>query len=130
MNTQPATVTVPVDLPPAPKTGASPNGASPNGSHPPSRLSQPGSHRSGSRLRAVLIAGLVVAVAAAGTGAYFMSMAPKGPRADLILYKVKYEPVNLTVIERGALESADNRELTCRVRAGNKASSLSIKWVI
>jgi multidrug efflux pump subunit AcrA (membrane-fusion protein) len=36
----------------------------------------------------------------------------------------------LTVVERGALESADNREVTCRVRAGSKATALNIKWVI
>ncbi len=36
----------------------------------------------------------------------------------------------LTVVERGALESADNRDVICRVRAGTKATNLTIKWVI
>jgi HlyD family secretion protein len=54
----------------------------------------------------------------------------KGPRADLILYRMHFEPLNLTVVERGALESADNRDVTCRVRAGSKATALNIKWVI
>ncbi len=35
------------------------------------------------------------------------------------------------MVERGALESADNREVVCRVKAGNKTTSgLNIKWVI
>src|SRR5205823_6555830 len=38
--------------------------------------------------------------------------------------------LNLTVVERGALESADNREVTCRVKAGTKTAALTIKWVI
>src|SRR4051812_12358872 len=114
MNMQPAIVTVPVESPPAPKTAPSPNGDSLNGSQPPSRSNRPGARRSGSRLRTIMIVGLILAVAAAGTTAYILSLAPKGPRPDLILHKVKYEPVNLTVVERGALESADNRELVCR----------------
>jgi len=48
----------------------------------------------------------------------------------LLYHTVRYEPIKLTVVERGQLESADNRDVICRVRAGNKASSLTIKWVI
>lgn len=40
------------------------------------------------------------------------------------------QPLNLTVVERGNLESADNREVHCRVRAGTKATDLRIRWVI
>ena len=45
MNMQPATVTAPVNPPPAPKAGPSPNGDSPNGSPHPSR-EEPCSHKS------------------------------------------------------------------------------------
>jgi HlyD family secretion protein len=38
--------------------------------------------------------------------------------------------LQLTVVERGNLESADNREVHCRVRAGAKATDLRIRWVI
>ena len=38
--------------------------------------------------------------------------------------------MQLTVVERGTLESADNREVTCRVKAGTKTTALNIKWVI
>src|SRR5437660_9475721 len=74
--------------------------------------------------------GAFIIIAAGGVAAYSVSGAAKTHRPDLILYKVRYEPLNLTVVERGALESADNREVTCRVRAGNKATALNIKWVI
>ncbi len=83
-----------------------------------------------SRVRYYLFIGLFIALAASGFVAYALTAGAKGPRPDLILYKMHYEPLNLTVVERGALESADNREVTCRVRAGSKATALNIKWVI
>lgn len=67
---------------------------------------------------------------AGAIAAYSVFGGQKGTRPDLILHKVKFEPLDLTVVERGALESADNREVTCKVRAGTKTTSLSIKWVI
>jgi multidrug resistance efflux pump len=76
-----------------------------------------------------VIAGLA-ALAVCGVAAYALTAGTKARRPDLILYKLRYEPLNLTVVERGALESADNREVTCRVRAGSKATTLNIKWVI
>jgi HlyD family secretion protein len=106
----------------------SPNGSgSPNGAHPgPTRPPKPRA----SRWRWLLIGGALAALVVAGIAAYALTTGPKGPRSDLILHKVRYEPLNLTVVERGALESADNREVTCRVKAGNKATALNIKWVI
>jgi multidrug resistance efflux pump len=76
-----------------------------------------------------VISGLC-ALAACAIVAYAVSAGTKAHRPDLILHKLRYEPLNLTVVERGALESADNREVTCRVRAGSKATALNIKWVI
>jgi multidrug efflux pump subunit AcrA (membrane-fusion protein) len=40
--------------------------------------------------------------------------------------------LRLTIVERGALESADNRDVVCRVKAGTKGSTVAstIKWVI
>ncbi len=48
----------------------------------------------------------------------------------MLFHKIRKEPLALTVVERGALESADNRDVICRVRAGTKAASLTIKWVV
>jgi HlyD family secretion protein len=53
-------------------------------------------------------------------------------RHDLELYKVKYDRIELTIVERGALESAKNSDIYCRVKAGNKGSTVAsqIKMVI
>jgi HlyD family secretion protein len=53
-------------------------------------------------------------------------------RHDLELYKVKYDRIELTIVERGALESAKNSDIYCRVKAGNKGSTVAsqIKSVI
>jgi multidrug efflux pump subunit AcrA (membrane-fusion protein) len=53
-------------------------------------------------------------------------------RTDLILHTVKREPIQLTIVERGTLESADNCEVVCHLKAGTKGSTASsqIKWVI
>lgn len=48
----------------------------------------------------------------------------------MLYHNVRREPLALTVVERGALESADNRDVVCRVRAGTKASQLTLKWVV
>jgi HlyD family secretion protein len=74
---------------------------------------------------------LLVAALVIGAGvAYWFTLAPTPQRTDLLFHKVRYEPMNLTVVERGTLESADNREVVCRVKAGTKTTALNIKWVI
>lgn len=62
--------------------------------------------------------------------AYLPFLAP-AQRADLITHKVRYEYLPVTVVERGTLESADNKDVVCKVKAGSRASfSSTIKWVI
>ncbi len=52
-------------------------------------------------------------------------------RPDLLLHTVKSEDIDLTVVERGAVESADNRDIICKVKAGSKGNyATTIKWVI
>ena len=52
-------------------------------------------------------------------------------RPDLLLHTVKNEDIDLTVVERGTVESADNRDIICKVKAGSKGSyATTIKWVI
>src|SRR5262245_41437129 len=63
-------------------------------------------------------------------GFYIYKQRSTQQRTDLLYHTVRYEPLKLTVVERGQLESADNRDVICRVRAGTKATSLTIKWVI
>jgi multidrug efflux pump subunit AcrA (membrane-fusion protein) len=53
-------------------------------------------------------------------------------RTDLVTQLVKRENLQITITERGTLESADNREVVARVRSGSKGSTVAttIKWVI
>lgn len=62
-----------------------------------------------------------------------VSLLGKNPtkRPDLLLHTVIREPLLVTITERGALEAADNCDITCQVKAktaGGAASS--IKWLI
>lgn len=61
--------------------------------------------------------------------AYYFTR-PEGPRADVILHTVKREPLFVTVTEKGTLESSKNRDIICRVRAGNKGYATTINEVI
>jgi multidrug resistance efflux pump len=66
-------------------------------------------------------------------GAYhWATSARAGTRPDLVLHKVKKDRLELTIVERGALESAKNSDIYCRVKAGNKGSTVAsqIKMVI
>jgi HlyD family secretion protein len=71
----------------------------------------------------------VVLILAVGTTAILIAR-PSGPRTDVILYKVKKEPLNVSVTEKGTLESSNNTDLTCKVRAGTKGFATTINWVI
>ena len=58
-------------------------------------------------------------------------LGPANPdRADVILHIVKREPLVVTVTAKGQVESADNKDIVCKVRAGNKGFATSINWVI
>lgn len=89
----------------------------------------------------LLVGVLTVSAFIAGdVGAYFFlgkSLATGlilGPRtqqrADVITHVVKKETLNVTVTEKGTLESADSREIVCKVRAGSKGFATTIKEVI
>lgn len=51
-------------------------------------------------------------------------------RNDVLIHTVKREPLVVSVAEKGTLESADNRDIVCRVRAGSKGFASTINWVI
>jgi HlyD family secretion protein len=48
------------------------------------------------------------------------------------LWTAKYETLQLAIVERGTLESAENSEIVCRVKASGKGSMVSttIRWII
>jgi HlyD family secretion protein len=56
----------------------------------------------------------------------------RGHRADLVTHRVEYGRLELTIVERGALESANNADIVCRVKARSQQAqtSTSIKWVV
>lgn len=80
------------------------------------------------RLAAVGVLTLIVIGSFTG---YMLTAGTKPVRADLILHTVAYEPLSLTVVERGTLESSENKDVVCKVKAksGGQAAS-SIRWVI
>jgi HlyD family secretion protein len=47
-------------------------------------------------------------------------------------HTIKYEPLQMTIVERGTLESAENGEIMCQVKAGARGGTIAstIKWVI
>jgi multidrug resistance efflux pump len=76
------------------------------------------------------------AVSVFGIGALALLFLLRGTsgasRPDLVLHKVKYERLELTIVERGALESGKNSDIYCRVKAGSKNTTIAtqIKMVI
>src|SRR4029079_18805172 len=46
-------------------------------------------------------------------------------RPDLILHKVQYERIQLTITERGQLESSENSDIVCRVKARSANSTVA-----
>lgn len=86
-----------------------------------------------SRLRRWLLP-LFLVLLAAGGGYGYLVYGPKlfpQKRPDLILHRVKLEGLPVSVVEKGTLESADNRDIICKVKAGSRGTYAStIKWVI
>jgi multidrug resistance efflux pump len=52
--------------------------------------------------------------------------------ADLVLFKVKYDRLPLTVVEKGTLESKKNNDIKCTVKARTPGSqtSTTIRWLV
>jgi multidrug resistance efflux pump len=96
----------------------------------PSRL--PAARRVSLGFKLVLI---VVAVALLGTGGaggwYWLHPLDAG-RSDIITAPVRKGKLAITVKERGMLESAENNDVVCRVKARtqNATVATTIKWVI
>ncbi|WP_162671527.1 hypothetical protein [Gemmata massiliana] len=120
------------DLPPTgngPANGSTlPNLSGPAGSKPQQRK-LPSRSGGGGRLLPFAFAGAILAAAGIAGGWYFFLRAAP-VRADVLLHKVKREPLVVTVAEKGTLESSDNRDIVCEVRAGTKGFASTINWVI
>lgn len=54
-----------------------------------------------------------------------------GERPDLLLHTIRYEKLQLSIVEKGTLESAHNSDVVCRVQARQGSTyATTIKWVI
>ena len=81
----------------------------------------------------MLLPAIVLLIVAAGVGFYFIrNVAGYAAPFTGPLWEVKKEKLQFLIVERGALESAENSDIVCRVKAGAKGSTIAttIKWVI
>jgi len=80
----------------------------------------------------LILGGAAIGILAVAAMLYVFLGRKNADRPDLLLHTVKNEDMDLTVVERGAVESADNRDIICRVKAGAKGGNYAttIKWVI
>jgi RND family efflux transporter MFP subunit len=84
----------------------------------------------GKRTQLILVAALVAILA--GSAGWYRFSGARAVRNDLVTYTVQKQKLLLTVVERGALESADNAEVSCRVKARTQGNTVAttIKWVV
>jgi multidrug resistance efflux pump len=80
----------------------------------------------------LLVLAILLALVATAGGTWFFSSNLRAARNDLVTYTVHKQQLLLTIVERGALESADNAEISCRVKARTQGSTVAttIKWVV
>ncbi|HZZ78617.1 MAG TPA: hypothetical protein VFE62_08865 [Gemmataceae bacterium] len=104
-----------------------PNGTPPARQHGPNK---PGAFR---KFGIYLWVGILLLLTASGVGAltfmrgYLVGTPYTGPT-----WTVKKEPLRVTIVERGSLESAENSDIIVRVKAGTKGGTTAstIKWVV
>src|SRR5262249_23450696 len=115
-----------------------------NGTHSPTavpplatsngELSKPRKKSSGPNLVIVGV-GVAVALVLVAGGAYavlkFGTNVLKKDHNDLLFHKVAKEVLEVTIVEKGQLEAAENRDVYCQVKASKGGNfSTTIKWVI
>jgi multidrug resistance efflux pump len=84
----------------------------------------------GRRARVLLGLAAIATLAGITTAIGFLG---KGPaRSGLLLHTVRRQKLQPTLVERGALESADNADIVCRVKARALGSSVAstVRWAI
>jgi multidrug efflux pump subunit AcrA (membrane-fusion protein) len=72
----------------------------------------------------------ILILGATAVGGWLAFLRPAPARADVLLHTLKKEPLTVSVTEKGTLESANNRDIICKVRAGAKGYASTINWVI
>jgi HlyD family secretion protein len=100
----------------APRTGALPE-------------SKPSVYR---RFGAYIWVAGILGVTLAAVAVYFVLTLGIRTQYKGATFVVKKEPMLVTIVERGSLESAENSDIVCRVKAGGRGSTnaSTIKWVV
>ncbi len=76
---------------------------------------------------AIVLLAIVVALVFMSLSRYFLGAPYAGP-----VFEAKRQKLQVTIVERGSLESAENSDVVVRVKAGAKGSTNAsiIKWVV
>jgi len=95
----------------------------------------PGDKRERRPIRTIVIVLLAIVTVVAISGGILYAFGGldyfKPTRGDYLTYKVHPVRLPVTVVERGTLESADNRDVVCKVKAGSRGTfATNIRWVI
>src|SRR5262249_12740201 len=92
----------------------------------------PSARKSNRTAKLLILGGAIVLLTATGGGTWYLLTGGSAHRRDLVVHTMKYDDLQLTIVERGALESAENSDIVCRVKSGTKGSTVAttIKWVI
>src|SRR5713226_7440755 len=100
------------------------NGSNNGPSRSPSRL--PKVRGWSKRAKLLALAVILLVVGSAGAAGYVLIAKPfQNSRTDLVTHKVQYGRLELTIVERGALESANNHDIVCRVKARSQTAQTS-----
>jgi HlyD family secretion protein len=96
----------------------------------PSRV--PKTKRWSRRSKVLIVLGAVLGIGGIFGGYMLLAKPFHHARTDLVTHKVKYERLELTITEPGALESAKNSDIYCNVKSGARGSNnaTNIKWLI
>jgi len=88
----------------------------------------------GGKFNRLMVLGAALLVMLIGGVAAAMYVLPnfRQPRPDLVTHVVKREKLLLSIVERGSLESQNNNDIYCRVKARSQNSTVSstIRWII
>ena len=79
----------------------------------------------------VLLLAAVLPMMAVGT-VWSLSAGRHSPRTDLETYPVRIEKLDLAIVARGEVESAESSEIVCHVKSllRNSTYSTTIKWLV
>src|SRR5262245_18584213 len=126
--------TMPANDPPFPNPFPPDPPEDPNGSNPPSLSELPSSRprRRNRKKRTVICVSVLVVVVSGIAGSLWVFARNLGTESYTgPIHVVKREKLVVTVVERGGLESAENSEIVCRVKAKSQTGvATTIKWII